>query len=114
MTIATDPQYEKPRNENFEVVLIKLTASEFTAKRSDFLRILVQAPDSITAQWDPAVVKHEKEYRSLGAVPPGFETEPEANARQREYAGNVTDRANIGLTKDDHVPPLKANDPTKK
>jgi hypothetical protein len=107
MTIATDPLYEKPRNENFDVVLIKRTASELMAKRDDFKRIPVQAENTIAAQWLPEVVKEEKEYRVLTAVPPGFETEPEAMARQREYAGNVTDRANIGLTGADHVPTMK-------
>ena len=33
MTIATDPQYEKPRTEHLDVVLLKLGVSEFTAKR---------------------------------------------------------------------------------
>ena len=114
MTIATDPLYEKPRHEPFHVVLLKRTASELTAKPDDFKRIPVAAADPIAAQYDPAVVKHEKEYRSLGAVPPGFVTEPEAMAQQREYAGNVTDRANIGLTGADHVPTLKPNDPSNR
>ena len=97
MTTSTDPQYQKPDTQPLDVVLLLRTASEFTAKQSDFKRIPVQAVDPIAAQGDPAVVKFEKEYRCLGAVPPGFETEPEANARQREYAGGVTDRSKIGM-----------------
>ena len=97
MTIATDPQYQKPDTQPLDGVLLLRTASEFTAKQSDFKRIAVLAVDPIAAQADPEVVKYEKEYRCLGAVPPGFETEPEANARQREYAGGVTDKSKIGL-----------------
>ena len=97
MTIATDPNYEKPSTQHLDVVLLKRDVSEFTAKLSDFKRIPVQAADPIAAQGDPEVAKHDKEYRCLGAVPPGFETEPEANARQREYAGGVTDKSKIGM-----------------
>ena len=107
MTIATDPQYEKPRTEHLDVVLLKLGVSEFTAKRSDILRITVDAPDPVTAKWSPEVVKREKEYRVVDAVPPGYQTEVEMQANQREYAGNVTDRANIGLTGADYVPTLR-------
>ena len=115
MTIATDPEYQKPRTNQFEVVMLKLGVSESTAKRSDILRITVDAPDPVTAKWSPEVVKREKEYRVVDAVPPGYQTEVEMQANQREYAGNVTDRANIGLTGADHVPTLKPfNDPTAK
>ena len=113
MTTSTDPLYQKPNLEHLDVVLIKLTASEMSAQETDFKRIPVQAQDSISARWHPDVEKHAKEYRIIGAVPPGFLTEPEMLARQREYAGNVTDRANVGLTRNDHVPPLRSNDPTK-
>ena len=107
MTISTDPEYQKPANHQFEVVMLKLGVSEFTAKKSDILRIPVDAPDSVTAKWAPEVVKREKEYRVVDACPPGYQTEMEMQVNQREYAGNVTDRANIGLLgKDDHVAPL--------
>ena len=113
MTTSTDPQYEKPRNEAFDVVMLKLTANEMMARPGDFKRLAVLAPDSLSARWLPEVAALEKEYRCIGAVPPGFQTEPEAMAQQREYTGGVTDRANVGLTHHDYVPPLKSNDPTK-
>lgn len=93
----SDPQYEKPRTEHFDVVLLKRSVSEFSATPGDFKRIAVEAADPISAQADPKVMEEEKEYRCLGAVPPGYQTEPEMMAQQRTYAGNVTDRANIGL-----------------
>ena len=107
MTIATDLQYQKPATHPFEVVMLKRTASEFTATKADILRVPVDAPDPITAKWSPEVVKREKEYRVVDACPPGYLTEVEMLAQQREYAGNVTDRANIGLTGADHVPTMK-------
>ena len=113
MTTSTDPLYEKPRTEPFDIVMLKRTANELMAKPGDFKRLAVTAADSISARWLPEVVALEKEYRCIGAVPPGFRTEAEAMAQQREYAGGGTDRANIGLTRNDHVPPLKANEPEK-
>ena len=86
MTIATDPLYEKPRNENFEVVLIKLTASEFTAKPEDFKRVPVDAADPIQALHTPEA--NVKGYRVMWATPPGVLTEPEIMARRRELDGS--------------------------
>ena len=97
MTIATDPQYEKPATQHLDVVMLKRDVSEFAAKLGDFKRISVQAENSVAARWLPEVVKHEKEYRVLAVLPPGHQAEAEMLANQREYAGNVTDRSKVGL-----------------
>ena len=115
MTISTDPQYQKPNAQPLDVVMLKLSASEFTATPGDIKRVSVMAADPIEARGAPDVVKLGKEYRVLGVMPPGYQTEAEMMAQQREYAGNVTDRANIGLTGADHVPVLQPYaDPNRK
>ncbi len=93
----TDPQYEKPRLEHFEVVLIKQSASDLTAKPEDFKRVPVKAADTIAALNDPAVEKELGEYRRLWATTPGVLTGPEMEARHRAYDGGVQDRTKIGF-----------------
>jgi hypothetical protein len=102
------PHGEKPTTSPFDVVMLKRTANEQTCTPDDLKRVRVMAADQMNAIWAPEVVAEEKEYRVLGAVGPGHETEIEMAARSRAYNGGETDRAKIGFG--DHVPVLPAND----
>ena len=92
-----DPQYEKPRKEHLDVVMLKLGVSDLTATPEDFKRVQVQAPDADAATFEPQVTALEKEYRVLTATPPGHETQAEMLARHRAYNGGVTDPRKIGF-----------------
>ena len=104
----TPSSHEKPTTAPFDVVMLKRTASEFTCLPEQIKRIRVTAVDQMNAMYDPKVEAEEKEYRVIGAVPPGHEIELEMSARSRAYNGGVTDPTKIGFG--DHVPVLPAND----
>lgn len=93
----SDPNYEKPTTQPFDVVMLKLGVSEQTCKPDDFKRVPVMAVDQLNAINDPKVEAAEKEYRVLGAVPPGHQTEIEMSARSRAYNGGEIDKAKIGF-----------------
>lgn len=72
------------RIQHFEVVLMKVGASEVTATQDDFRRVAIVAKDQIAAMTDPAVeAACGAEYRPIVATPPGMMTGPEAMARRR-------------------------------
>lgn len=98
------PRTEKPTTFPFDVVMLKRTASEPTCLPADLKRIRVMAADQMNAIWDAKVVAEENEYRSLGAVGPGHETEIEMAARSRFYNGGETDKKKIGF--EDPIPML--------
>jgi len=98
----TPTSHEKPNTAPFDVVMLKLGVSEQTCKPEDLKRIRVMAADQMNAIWDAKVVAEEKEYRSLGAVGPGHETEIEMAARSRYYNGGETDKKKIGF--EDPIP----------
>ena len=99
------PHGQKPTTFPFDVVMLKLTASEQTCLPDDLKRVRVMAADQMNATWDPKVVAEEKEYRSLGAVGPGHETEIEMSARSRAYNGSETDKKKIGF--EDPIPLMR-------
>ena len=105
----TPASHEKPNTFPFDVVMLKRSASEFTCLPDDLKRIRVTAVDQMNATYDPLVEAEEKEYRVLGAVSPGHETEIEMSARSRAYNGGVTDPTKIGFPEANHVTPLKPN-----
>ena len=93
----SDPNYEKARTEQFDVVLIKRAASEMTAEPGDFKRVEVEATDPLAAQYDSKLEPHLGEYRVLWATKPGYQTDPERQAQARAYNGKVSDPTKIGF-----------------
>lgn len=80
--------------EQFEVVLLKDSVSDLSAKPDDFKRVSVEASSPIAAQIsDKAKVQG---YRAIFATKPGVLTDPEVMARRREADVHV-DRSKIGM-----------------
>lgn len=93
----SDPNYEKPRTEAFDIVLIRRSVTEQTATPEDFKRVPVTAPDTLAALQDPALEPLAAEWRTLWAVPAGHQTDPERQAQARAYNGKPTDPSKIGF-----------------
>lgn len=88
-----DQSYPK-HVEQFEVVLLKDGASEFTAKADDFKRVAVDAIDPLAAMLSEQVGA-TKGFHALSATKPGVLTDPEVNARRRDLEGPAVDRSKI-------------------
>lgn len=69
--------------ELFEVVLCKKGKAPSEALPPDFKRVAVTATSTYAAYQDPLVIA-EKEHVAFAVTKPGFQTQEEVTARQRE------------------------------
>jgi hypothetical protein len=75
---------EKPRMEDFEIVMLKPKVSAAEAKPDDFERLAVTAADPLSALLsDAGQAKVKEGYLVLFAAKPGMLTDPEIQARAR-------------------------------
>jgi hypothetical protein len=84
---------EAERKESFDVVLLKEGVNPMEAKPDDYKRVPVQATSTLAAQMlDEAQVAG---YRPVNATPPGYTTDDEVMARQRELNGPPVDKSKL-------------------
>lgn len=100
--MPTDPaapkhgEYDSPKSENFDVVMLKKDVLPHKATEDDIKRVNVSAEGTWNARSAPAVEAAEKEgWTILQVTKPGFLNEHERAARERAHHIALTDRTKV-------------------